>query len=185
VRPAAASGWNQVNNIILINYTWTANKISQAINRAHRLTNLRNVNIYVILCDRSADRVLEDNIKEKTNSIVTIRFFAPDSYDRKFMSDVCMIIVPLSRAAWYAVWVWLNCVKVVAMSALVALDICSSRLVVFWLATVLAASSVDCRTALPLICVTTWSSSVVRSAPTLDEMALVLPEVKSCWSAIK
>ena len=36
--------------------------------RAHRLTNRRDVNLYVIICDQSADRVLEDNINEKVNS---------------------------------------------------------------------------------------------------------------------
>jgi len=36
--------------------------------RAHRITSRREVNLYAIICDQSADRVLEDNINEKTNS---------------------------------------------------------------------------------------------------------------------
>jgi hypothetical protein len=36
--------------------------------RAHRLTNRRDVNLYVIICDQSADRVLEDNVNEKVCS---------------------------------------------------------------------------------------------------------------------
>ena len=96
-----------------------------------------------------------------------------------------MTKLPLSKAASYVVSVWLNCVSVVAMSALVASDIWVSMLVAFCEATLPAASRVDCKTALPLICVTTWSSSVVRFGPSVEEMALVLPEVKSCWSAIK
>jgi hypothetical protein len=65
-----AEGHNRdnVNNIILTSYTWAADKVIQSINRAHRLTSKRDVNLYVIICDQSADRVLEDNISEKTNS---------------------------------------------------------------------------------------------------------------------
>jgi hypothetical protein len=65
---AEGHNWDHVNNIILTSYTWAADKIIQAINRAHRLTSRRDVNLFVIICDQSADRVLEDNINEKTNS---------------------------------------------------------------------------------------------------------------------
>jgi hypothetical protein len=65
---AEGHNWDNVNNIILTSYTWAADKIIQSINRAHRLTSRRDVNLYVIICDQSADRVLEDNICEKTNS---------------------------------------------------------------------------------------------------------------------
>jgi hypothetical protein len=65
---AEGHNWDNVNNIILTSYTWAADKIIQSINRAHRLTSRRDVNLYVIICDQSADRVLEDNINEKTNS---------------------------------------------------------------------------------------------------------------------
>ena len=41
-----------------------------------------------------------------------------------------------------------------------------------------AGSSVDCRTALPLICVTTLSSSLVRLGLSVEEMAVVLPEAE-------
>jgi len=65
-----AEGHNcdNVNNIILTSYTWAADKIIQSINRAHRLTSRRDVNLYVIICDQSADHVLEDNINEKVCS---------------------------------------------------------------------------------------------------------------------
>jgi hypothetical protein len=65
---AEGHNWDKVNNVILTSYTWAADKIIQAINRVHRLTSWRDINIYVIICDQSADRVLEDNIAEKTNS---------------------------------------------------------------------------------------------------------------------
>ncbi len=65
---AEGHNWDNINNIILTSYTWAADKVVQAINRAHRLTSKRDVNLYVIICDQSADRVLEDNINEKTNS---------------------------------------------------------------------------------------------------------------------
>jgi len=65
---AEGHNWDNVNNIILTSYTWAADKQVQAINRAHRITSRRDINLYVIICDQSADRVLEDNINEKTNS---------------------------------------------------------------------------------------------------------------------
>jgi hypothetical protein len=65
---AEGHNWDNVNNIMLTSYTWAADKMIQAINRAHRLTSRRDVNVYAILCDQSADCVLEDNINEKTNS---------------------------------------------------------------------------------------------------------------------
>jgi SNF2 family DNA or RNA helicase len=65
---AEGHNWDNVSNIILTSYTWAADKIVQAINRAHRLTSKRDVNLYVIICEQSADRVLEDNINEKTNA---------------------------------------------------------------------------------------------------------------------
>ena len=65
---AEGHNWDNINNIILTSYTWAADKVVQAINRAHRLTSKHEVNLHVIICDQSADRVLEDNINEKTNS---------------------------------------------------------------------------------------------------------------------
>ncbi|HEV7927252.1 MAG TPA: SNF2-related protein [Verrucomicrobiae bacterium] len=65
---AEGHNWDNVSNIILTSYTWAADKVIQAINRAHRLTSKRDVNLYVIICEQSADRVLEDNINEKTNA---------------------------------------------------------------------------------------------------------------------
>jgi hypothetical protein len=65
---AEGHNWDNVNNVILTSYTWAADKIVQAINRVHRLTSRRDINLYVIICDQSADRVLEDNIAEKVNS---------------------------------------------------------------------------------------------------------------------
>ena len=65
---AEGHNWDNVNNVILTSYTWAADKIIQSINRVHRLTSRRDINLYVIICDQSADRVLEDNINEKVNS---------------------------------------------------------------------------------------------------------------------
>jgi len=65
---AEGHNWDNVNNVILTGYTWAADKRVQAINRVHRITRRRDINLYVILCDQSADRVLEDNNNEKINS---------------------------------------------------------------------------------------------------------------------
>lgn len=34
----------------------------------YRLTSRRDINVYVVICDKSADRVLEENINQKTNA---------------------------------------------------------------------------------------------------------------------
>jgi hypothetical protein len=65
---AEGHNWDNINNIITTSYTWACDKDIQAINRAHRLTSSKDLNIYRIICDQSADRVLKDNIAEKTNS---------------------------------------------------------------------------------------------------------------------
>jgi hypothetical protein len=65
---AEGHNWDNVNNVILTSYSWAADKFTQAISRVHRLTSRKDVNLFVVLCDQSADRVLEDNINEKTNS---------------------------------------------------------------------------------------------------------------------
>ena len=46
-------------------YSWAYDKFEQAINRAHRINSVWNVNVYPIICDRSIDRKLEAMIQEK------------------------------------------------------------------------------------------------------------------------
>ncbi len=65
---AEGHNWDNINNIIATSYTWACDREIQSINRAHRLTSKKDLNVYRIICDQSADRVLEDNINEKTNS---------------------------------------------------------------------------------------------------------------------
>lgn len=60
--------WNRVQHIILSSYTWEADKMVQAINRVHRMTSKLDVHIHAIICSRSADRVLEENIGQKTDA---------------------------------------------------------------------------------------------------------------------
>lgn len=56
------------NNVILLAYSWAFDKFEQAINRVHRLTSPKPVNVWSILCDGTIDRNLEASIQEKADS---------------------------------------------------------------------------------------------------------------------
>ncbi len=62
---AEGHSYPMCNNVILMCYSWAYDKFEQAINRAHRINSLWNVNVYPIICDRSIDRKLEAMIQEK------------------------------------------------------------------------------------------------------------------------
>ena len=53
------------NNAILMSYSWAYDRFEQAINRVHRMTSPKPVNIYAVICDGSIDRKLEALIQEK------------------------------------------------------------------------------------------------------------------------
>lgn len=56
------------NNIILICFDWAWNLYEQAINRAHRLDSIRDVNVWPIICEGSIDVKLESLNAEKGDS---------------------------------------------------------------------------------------------------------------------
>ncbi len=62
---AEGHSYPMCNNVILMCYSWAYDKFEQAINRAHRINSVWNVNVYPIICDRSIDRKLEAMIQEK------------------------------------------------------------------------------------------------------------------------
>ena len=62
---AEGHSYPMCNNVILMCYSWAYDKFEQAINHAHRINSLWNVNVYPIICDRSIDRKLEAMIQEK------------------------------------------------------------------------------------------------------------------------
>jgi len=62
---AEGHSFHRCNNVILLCYSWAYDKFEQAINRAHRLNSLWDVNVYPIICDGSIDRKLEALIQEK------------------------------------------------------------------------------------------------------------------------
>ena len=62
---AEGHSYPMCNNVVLMCYSWAYDKFEQAINRAHRINSLWNVNVYPIICDRSIDRKLEAMIQEK------------------------------------------------------------------------------------------------------------------------
>ncbi len=62
---AEGHSFHRCNNVILMCYSWAYDKFEQAINRAHRLNSLWDVNIYPIICEGSIDRKLEALIQEK------------------------------------------------------------------------------------------------------------------------
>jgi hypothetical protein len=65
---AEGHDWHHCRNVIITSYTWAADKVIQAVNRAHRIISQHDINVYVILTEGTADRVLEDNINEKNNA---------------------------------------------------------------------------------------------------------------------
>ena len=62
---AEGHSFHRCNNVILLCYSWAFDKFEQAINRAHRLNSLWDVNVYPIICEGSIDRKLEALIQEK------------------------------------------------------------------------------------------------------------------------
>lgn len=56
------------NNVILIAYSWAYDKFKQALDRVHRMISVKDVNVYVVICQGSIDRKLESLIQEKGDS---------------------------------------------------------------------------------------------------------------------
>ena len=62
---AEGHSWHLANNVILIAYSWAYDKFIQALNRVHRMTSPRPVNVYVVIANGTIDRKLEALIGEK------------------------------------------------------------------------------------------------------------------------
>ncbi|MEY2410219.1 MAG: hypothetical protein QOF48_2889 [Verrucomicrobiota bacterium] len=62
---AEAHSWHLCNNVALLAYSWAYDKLSQAIDRCHRLNSVKALNYHAIVCDGSVDRKLEQNLQEK------------------------------------------------------------------------------------------------------------------------
>jgi hypothetical protein len=65
---AEGHSFHLANNVILLAYSWAADKFKQALDRVHRLNSVKPVNIYVVICDGSIDRKLESLTDEKTDA---------------------------------------------------------------------------------------------------------------------
>jgi hypothetical protein len=65
---AEGHSFHLANNVILLAYSWAADKFKQALDRVHRLNSVKPVNVYVVLCDGSIDRKLESLTDEKTDA---------------------------------------------------------------------------------------------------------------------
>ncbi|MDE2104500.1 MAG: SWF/SNF helicase family protein, partial [Patescibacteria group bacterium] len=65
---AELHSWPQANNVILTSYSWSFDKWEQSINRVHRMTSPKPVNVYSIICEGSIDRKLEASIHEKKDA---------------------------------------------------------------------------------------------------------------------
>lgn len=65
---AEGHSWNLANNVILICYSWAADKFKQALDRVHRLNSVVDVNVYVVLVQGTIERRLESLTDEKTDS---------------------------------------------------------------------------------------------------------------------
>lgn len=62
---AEGHSFHLANNVILIAYSWAYDKFIQAINRVHRMTSSKPVNVYVVICTGTIDRKLESLIQDK------------------------------------------------------------------------------------------------------------------------
>lgn len=62
---AEGHSFHLANNVILIAYSWAYDKFIQAINRVHRMTSPKPVNVYVVIANGTIDRRLESLIQEK------------------------------------------------------------------------------------------------------------------------
>lgn len=62
---AEAHSWHKCNNAALLSRSWAHDKLSQCIDRCHRLNSEKDLNFYAILCDGSMDRKMEQNLAEK------------------------------------------------------------------------------------------------------------------------
>ncbi len=65
---AEGHSFHLANNVVLLAYSWAADKFKQALDRVHRLNSVKPVNIYVVLCTGTIDRKLESLTDEKTNA---------------------------------------------------------------------------------------------------------------------
>lgn len=65
---AEGHNWPLASNVILLAYSWAFDKLSQAIDRCHRLNSVKDLNYYAILCEGTTDRVLENNLNEKSDT---------------------------------------------------------------------------------------------------------------------
>lgn len=65
---AEGHSFDLANNVILLAYSWALDKFIQFLNRVHRMTSRKPVNIYVVICDGTIDRKLESLVQEKGDS---------------------------------------------------------------------------------------------------------------------
>jgi SNF2 family DNA or RNA helicase len=49
-------------------YSWAYDRFKQALDRVHRMTSAKPVNVYVVLCTGSIDRRLESLVQEKSDA---------------------------------------------------------------------------------------------------------------------
>lgn len=57
-----------VNNVIVLAYSWSMDKMLQLVERAHRLDSVRDLNIYILICDRSMDVRQAADFSEKNDA---------------------------------------------------------------------------------------------------------------------
>lgn len=65
---AEGHSFHLANNVILIAYSWAADKFIQAINRVHRITSQKPINVYAILVEGTIDARLEALTEEKLSA---------------------------------------------------------------------------------------------------------------------
>ena len=65
---AEGHSWPQCRYVILLAYSWAADKVKQSLDRIYRINSTRDVHVYVILCENSVDLRLAELDNEKADS---------------------------------------------------------------------------------------------------------------------
>jgi superfamily II DNA or RNA helicase len=93
--------WPLASNVILLAYDWALDVMLQCIERVHRMTSKRDVNIWAIICSGTIERKLEANILEKADAaeLVIDGKLMPEAFEELNLRDLLKIAESEFRSA--------------------------------------------------------------------------------------
>lgn len=95
---SSSEGFNLTasNNVIFLDSWWNNSKMSQAMDRTHRIGQLKKVNIYKLQVDHTIEQQIEKLVdkKQKISNLVTKKWEIKDkeNYDMNWMNDTIQLI---------------------------------------------------------------------------------------------